>query len=463
MQTEAPASPQSLPPGPKSWIPFSQLAAFRRDPARHLAKLRREHGDIVFLHLGGQDVYFVSDPELVKDVLVTHHSNFIKSRVLQRSKVLLGEGLLTSEGEFHLRQRRLAQPAFHRDRLVGYSTSMSALSVRTRDRWAHGETRDIAEEMMRLTLAIVAKTLFDSDVDDASDEIGQAVTDLLGLFGIVLLPFSNILQKMPLPSVRRFERSRDTLDRTIYGIIGERRASGRDRGDLLSMLLLAQDEDGTGRMTDKQIRDESLTLFVAGHETTANALAWTWYLLSQNPDAEAKFHEELDQVLGGTPGCTDGGGGRVPEFSDLPRLKYTEMVLAESMRLYPPAWAIGRQAKGRYRLGKYDLKAGSIILMSPYVMHRHPDHWFEPDRFDPDRWLPERVALAARPKFAYFPFGGGPRLCIGERFAWMEGVLVLATLGRKWRLRLDPEQRIDLLAQITLRPRYGMRMRIEAR
>lgn len=447
------ASAVVRPPGPKSWIPFQQLVAFRRDPARHLVRLQREFGDVVYLNLGNQDVYFVSDPELIRDVFVTHNSNFTKSRVLQRSKVLLGEGLLTSEGSFHLRQRRLAQPAFHRDRLIGYSASMTALAARTRDRWRDGETLDMAEEMMRLTLAIVAKTLFNADVDESADEIGEALTRLLGLFGIALLPFSDLLQKMPLPVVKRFEQARETLDRIIYGIIADRRASGRDEGDLLSMLLVAKDEDGTGAMSDKQIRDEALTLFVAGHETTANVLTWTWYLLSQHPQVEARFHDEIDRVV----------GDRLPEFDDLPRLKYVEMVMAESMRLFPPAWAIGRQARGRYRLGGYDLHAGSIILMSPYVMHRHPKHWFEPERFDPERWNPERMETQPRPKFAYMPFGGGPRVCIGERFAWMEGVLALAALGRRWKLRLDPSQQVDLHAQITLRPKYGMRMQVSAR
>jgi cytochrome P450 len=266
----------------------------------------------------------------------------------------------------------------------------------------------------------------------------------------VLLPFSEWIEKLPLPSVRRFERARARLDQTIYGMIAERRKSGEDKGDLLSMLLLAQDDDRS-TMTDKQVRDEALTLFLAGHETTANALTWTWYLLSQNPEAETRFHAEIDGVL----------GGRLPAFEDLPALKYVEMVFAESMRLFPPAWGIGRRPLEVYRVGDYELPARSVTLMSPYVVHRDP-RWFpEPEKFDPDRWLPENVA--ARPKFSYFPFGGGARVCIGERFAWMEGVLLLATLGAKWKLSLVPGHRVETRALITLRAKYGMEMVVEAR
>jgi cytochrome P450 len=343
------------------------------------------------------------------------------------------------------------QPAFHRDRLAVYGAAMVESAERCRDRWESGATLDIAREMNRLTLTIVARTLFSTDVSSESDDIRTALTQVFELFEMVLLPFSEWIEKLPLPSVRRFERARDRLDQTIYRIIAERRASGEDRGDLLSMLLLAQDQETDGRMTDKQIRDEALTLFLAGHETTANALAWTWYLLSQNPEAEAKFHAEIDALL----------NGRSPVFGDLPHLRYTEMVLAEAMRLYPPAWAVGRRPIQDYRVGDYTIPARNVILMSPYVVHRDP-RWFpEPDRFDPDRWLPENVAT--RPKFSYFPFGGGARVCIGERFAWMEGALLLATIGQRWRLRLVPGHPIETKALITLRPKHGIMMHVERR
>jgi cytochrome P450 len=426
------------------------LPEFRKNAPQFLQKVARAHGDLVHFRLGPQNAYVISNPEWIKDILITNQSNFTKSRMLERAKVLLGEGLLTSEAEFHKRQRRLVQPAFHRDRLIGYGAAMAECAAQCRDRWSAGERFDVSREMNRLTLAIVARTLFSADVSSEADEIGSALTEVLGLFEMVLMPFSEWIEKLPLPSVRRFEKARARLDQTIYRMIAERRASGEDKGDLLSMLLLAQDEDAS-TMTDKQVRDEALTLFLAGHETTANALTWTWYLLSQNPEAEARFHAEIDSVL----------AGRLPTFDDLAQLKYVEMVFAESMRLFPPAWGIGRRPLQAYRIGDYEIPARTVMLMSPYVVHRDPRWYPEPEKFDPDRFLPENAA--GRPKFSYFPFGGGARVCIGERFAWMEGVLLLATLGARWKLRLVPGHRVETRALITLRAKYGMEMVVEGR
>jgi cytochrome P450 len=441
----------TAPPTVRGFPLLGVLPAFRKNAPEFLLSAARQHGDLVHFRLGPQQVYFVNHPDSIRDILVTNQSNFTKSRMLERAKVFLGEGLLTSEGEFHKRQRRLVQPAFHRERLMNYASSMVECATVCRDRWEGGSKFDVLKEMNRLTLAVVARTLFSADVDSEADEIGTALTEVLGLFETVLMPFSEWLEKLPLPSVRRFERARERLDRTIYGIIEARRTSGVDAGDLLSMLLLAQDEEGDGGMTNQQVRDEALTLFLAGHETTANAMTWAWYLLSQNPDAEAKFQAEIDQVL----------GGRTPAFDDVPQLRYTEMVFAEAMRLYPPAWAVGRRNIADYSIGEYQIPSRSILLMSPYVMHRDP-RWFpEPERFDPERWLPE--AAAVRPKFSYFPFGGGARVCIGERFAWMEGILLLATLGQRWRLKLSPGQRVETRALITLRPKFGMEMIAELR
>jgi cytochrome P450 len=439
------------PPGPKNPPIVGHFLAFRSNPLRFLSRVAREHGDLAYFRAFDRHIYVVSHPDLIREVLVTNQSNFTKSRGLQRTKVLLGEGLLTSEGQYHLRQRRLAQPAFHRERLATYAGMMSECAVRVRDRWNAGATLDMATEMPRLTLAVVGKTLFSADVESEASEIGEAMTTVLKMFRVLLLPFSEYLEKLPLPLVRRFEKARARLDSTIYGLIRERRACGQDSGDLLSMLLLAQDEETGGQMTDTQVRDEALTLFLAGHETTANALTWTWYLLSQNPECERRLHEEIDQVL----------QGRLPGWADLAQLRYTEMVFAEALRLYPPAWAIGRQAKGPFDLGGVHIPGQSILIMSPYIVQRDA-RWFEnPERFDPERWRPE--ASDARPKFAYFPFGGGSRVCIGERFAWMEGMLVIAALAQKWQLRLDPAQRVETLPLITLRTRYGMRMRIQPR
>ena len=426
------------------------LPHFRKDPAGYLLSVAREYGDLAYMRLGPQHAFVVSHPDAIRDILVTNQSNFTKSRMLERAKVLLGDGLLTSEGDQHRRQRRLVQPAFHRDRLAGYGAVMVERTAMVREQWKAGQPFDVLQEMMRLTLAIVAKTLFSTEVDSEADDIGTALTQVFDLFEVILMPFSEILEKLPLPAVRRFKRARKRLDETIYRLIAERRADGSDKGDLLSMLLLARDEDGQSGMTDEQVRDEALTLFLAGHETTADALTWTWYLLSQNPQAEAAFHAELDRVL----------DGRLPFFEDLPQLRYTECVFAETLRLYPPAWGIGRRALEDYPVGDFVVPARSVVLMSPYAVHRDPRWFADPLEFRPERWLTED---AARPKFGYFPFGGGARVCIGERFAWMEGVLILAALGQRWRLRLEPGHPVETHARITLRPKHGMRMIPEKR
>jgi cytochrome P450 len=433
---------------------MGNLIAFRSNPLSFLIKAAREYGDLVFFKVARQHMYLVNHPDYVREILVTNQNNFLKSRALQRSKMLLGEGLLTSEGQYHLRQRRLVQPAFHRERLAGYAAAMSETAVRVRERWQAGATMDVSVEMAQLTLSVVAKTLFSADVESEASEIGRAMTAALEMFRFLLLPFSEQLLHLPLPSIRRFEKARTKLDAIVYGLIRERRSSGVDTGDLLSMLLFAQDQDQDnegGGMTDQQVRDEALTLFLAGHETTANALSWTWYLLSQNPDVERRLHREIDAVL----------GGRAPVLADVPELRYAEMVLAEALRLYPPAWAIGRMAKSAFELGGVEIAAGSICIMSPYLVQRDA-RWFpEPEKFDPERWTPE--ARDSRPKFAYYPFGGGARVCIGERFAWMEGVIVMAAIAQKWRLRLVPGQHVEPLPLITLRVKNGLRMIAEPR
>ena len=432
-------------------FPGQALLLFRRDPIAYLRRASSECGDIVRLPLGRDPVYLLNDPDLIKDVLVTNQKHFKKGRGLEQIKRLLGEGLLTSEGEFHLRQRRLIQPAFHRQRVAAYAEAMTNYASQTAGRWQAGETRDIHEEMMRLTLAIVGKTLFGAEVEAEASEIDGALAEVIGLFRLLQLPFSGLLERLPLPAVRRFRAARTRLDATIYRLIAEHRATGVDRGDLLSMLLAARDEDDGERMTDLQVRDEALTLFLAGHETTANAMTWTWYLLSQHPSVEACFHAELDDAL----------AGRSPTADDLPLLPYTRRILSESLRLYPPAWIIGRRLLTDYVMSGCTLSAGSIVLPCQAVTHHDPRFWPDAERFDPDRWTPE--AEAARPKFAFFPFGGGPRVCIGEQFAWMEGILLLATLGQRWRLRLAPDQVVATQPIVTLRPRYGMRMHIEKR
>jgi len=441
-----------LPPGPKRQAIGGNLLAFRRDTPEFLARTAREFGDVAYFTLGPQPVYLVSHPDDIKDVLVTHNKNFMKGRGLQRAKRLLGEGLLTSEGEFHTRQRRLAQPAFHRQRIAAYADTMVECASRAHERWHEGETIDLSAEMMKLTLAVVGRTLFEADVESEADEIGSALGDIMKLFQIAMLPFAELLEKLPLPSTRRFNRARARLDSTVLRLIAERRASGEDSGDLLSMLLLAQDEEGDGDgMTDEQLRDECMTLLLAGHETTATALTWTFYLLSQHPEVEARLHAEVDGAL----------AGRLARFDDLRALSYTERVVAEAMRLYPPAWVLGRRAIADTSIGGYDVPRGSIVLMSQYVVHRDV-RWFEdPLRFVPDRWMPEKKG--ALPRFAYFPFGGGPRQCIGEQFAWTEAILLLATIARRWRPRLVPGHPVALHPLITLKPKHGMRMTLMGR
>jgi cytochrome P450 len=434
------------PPGPKGAPVIGVMREFRRQPADFLLSTANRYGDLSYFKMGQQHMYLLNRPDLIQDVLVTYQRNFIKSRILQRAKVLLGEGLLTSEGDFHLRQRRLVQPAFYRERLISYAHTMVSCAGRIADRWRPGETRDMADEMMRVTLSIVGLTLFSKDVERDATGIGHALTDVLSVYKSLSLPFSNVLQRLPLPHFRRIKQAQAFLDQTIYRIIAERRAGGLDTGDLLSMLLLTVDEEGGEGMTDKQVRDEALTLFLAGHETTATALAWTWYLLSQNSDADAKMRREIHEVLGARPA----------QYDDIPNLPYTASVLAESMRLYPPAWAIGRMAVNDTCIENCVIPSGSICLVSPYVMHRDSRYYSVPERFEPERFTPE--AKRDRPRFAYFPFGGGPRVCIGERFAWMEGVLVLATIAQRWRFSLVPGHAVEPHPQITLRTRHGVRM-----
>jgi cytochrome P450 len=437
---------------------FGTLVGPGRDPLEMLTRFAREFGDITFFKLGGERCYFINDPDAIRDVLVTHQRNFTKSRGLERAKKLLGNGLLTAEGATHLRHRRLLQPAFHRERIAGYAQVMIDYAARTAARWDDDETLDISREMMRLTLSIAGKTLFDTDVESSADEVGAAVTEVLESFWLNLLPGADLLEQLPIPKLRRAHAARQRLDALIYQMIATRRATGTDPGDLLSMLIAAADTapdapsapdaPAAPGLSDEEIRDEAMTILLAGHETTANALTWTLYLLSQNPDADARLRAELDHVL----------GGRTPAARDYPTLTYTRRVITEAMRLFPPAWIIGRRVIDEYPLGEYRLAPRSIVFMSPFVMQRDSRFYDHPERFEPDRWTP--AFEAALPKFAYFPFGGGVRQCIGEQFAWMEAVLAVATLVQPWRFQLDPAQRVVPQPLVTLRSKHGMKMRV---
>jgi cytochrome P450 len=400
---------------------------------------------------------FVNDPGLIWEILINQPQNFIKERTQRRMKILLGEGLITSDGEVHKRQRRIAAPAFHRQRISNYGTMMADRAVAMREEWQSGREIDIAAEMMRLTLQVVARTLFNTDVTRDVQAINDEVNVIMDLYNfLIALPRAEAMLHLPIPGLMRFRKARRRLDAVVHRMIAEHQRDGVDCGDLLSMLIASRDEEGEqdgdeARMSDEQLRDEVLTIFLAGYETVANALAWTWLLLGQNPEAEARMHAEIDLVLAGRP----------PTLDDLPRLKYTEMVFAESMRLYPPAWAMGRQATADVEIGPYKFPNGTYLFFSQYIMQRSEEQFADPLRFDPERFTAE--AKAGRPKFAYFPVGGGNRQCIGEAFAWMEGILLLATIAQKWRLRLVAGQRIGLAPKITLRPDGPIRVVPELR
>jgi cytochrome P450 len=439
-----PAGPAQRPPGPRSRFWGGVVVSLRHDVLGYLTAVCREFGDAVFFRAGGRDFFVFNHPDTVREVLVTQDDAFIKGPALQRAKETLGDGLLTSEGEFHRRQRRLAQPAFHPNRVATYGAMMAGIAHRSAAAWTDGQHVDLHEEMMKVTLRIVAKTLFDADLEDEVDAIGKAMHISVGMFTRTMTPWGPLLNKLPLPGNFRFKRARRRLFETIDRFIREHRQSG-DRGDLLSVLIHARDVEGdNGEMSLSLLRDESYTIFTAGHETTANALTFALYLLAKNPEADAQLQAELKAVL----------NGKSPTVADVENLPYTRMVIAESMRLYPPAWAVGREASRDVSIGGYVLPKGAVILLSQWVTHRdarwHPD----PERFDPMRWTDE--ARSARPRWTYFPFGGGSRQCIGESFAWMEAILVLATIAQSWRVELCEQKALEVFATITLRPKHGV-------
>lgn len=444
------------PPGPSYILPYRLLRKFLRDPLKLLIDISHTYGDIAHFKFGRQNVYLLNHPDYIEDVLVTNYKNFIKSRGLQVSKRLLGNGLVTSEGEYHDLQRRLIQPTFYPKRVKSYADMMVKQAVIMGNSWHDGTILDIHKEMKKLTLAIICKTVLGYDIEAEHDEVGDALLTCMKYFNRLLMPFGELIAKIPLlPINKGFQKAKRDLDSIVYTMIKEHRKK-LDKGhekeddDLLSTLLQAQDEEaGIGRMTDQQLRDEVMTIFLAGHETTANALTWTYYLLSENPTTETRLQEELHSIFGNRTTIT---------VDDVPRLEFTEKILTESMRLYPPAWALGRQVIDDYKVGGYTIPKGSIILMSQYVMHRDPRYFPEPNRFYPERWTEEFKKQL--PRFSYFPFGGGTRGCIGEPFAWLEAILLLATICRQWRMKHVPSHKVELKPLITLRPKYGMHMKI---
>ncbi|RRA50195.1 cytochrome P450 [Acidipila sp. EB88] len=444
-----------FPPGLRRNLPFYIFSRFFRasNPILLFEYLQKTYGPVSHYKLGPSHIVFLNDPELIREVLINQAPVMIKERTQRRMKILLGEGLITSDGATHMRQRRIAAPAFHRQRIAAYGDMMTARAATMREEWQPGVEIDAVSEMMRLALQVVARTIFDTDVTEDVQTINTEVNAIMDLYNfLVALPRAEALMHLPIPGLMRFKRARKRLDAVVHRMIDQRRQSGTDHGDLLSMLLASRDEEqDQSQLTDEQVRDEVTTIFLAGYETVANALSWTWLLLAQNPEAEAKLHAELDEVL----------QGRMPTLADLPQLRYTEMVLSESMRLYPPAWAMGRQATADVEIGPYRLPAGTYLFFSQYIMQRTPEYFPDPLRFEPERFTPE--AKAARPKFTYFPFGGGNRQCIGESFAWMEAILLTATIAQKWQLRLVEGQRVEVQPKITLRSKYPIRMIPELR
>ncbi len=443
---------EKIAPGPKGSFVFGSLSQMRRDALHFLAGSARDYGDIVRLDLV-ETVHLVNHPDYIQHVLQDNHTNYEKGFLYGRLKVLVGNGLLTSNGDFWLRQRRIAAPAFHKDRLAALHDVMVRRTQQMLDEWQRhidaNEVFDVAAEMMRLTLGIAGETLFGVDLLEQAEEVGEAAADALEILNLRGMSLLVLPMAIPTSQNRRLARAIKTLDDVVNGVIRERRAApagGPPKHDLLQMLMDARDGDTGEGMTDEQLRDEAMTLLLAGHETTARALAWTWYLLSQHPFVERALHKEVADVL----------GGRAVTVDDLAKLPFTESVVKEALRLYPPAWIFERTAKQDDVIGGFHIKKGSTVMMSPWVMHRHPRYWDNPDAFDPSRHTAPDAAK--RPHFAYFPFAAGPRMCIGWHFAMMELVTVVATVTQRVQLTLAPGFEAVPEPTITLRPADGMKM-----
>jgi cytochrome P450 len=444
-----------FPPGLQKNLLWFALRKLRpANPIQLFQHLADDYGDIAHYKIGWNHIVFLNHPDYIREVLVVQNDNFIKERTVRRTKMLLGEGMITSEGAQHRMQRQVAQPAFHRQRIPEYASVMVREATRMRETWRDGEQRDIAIDMMHLTLNVVAQTLFATDLYQEAgndvDELADAINRIMGLYNfLVMLPAAEWLVHVRPPGLAAFVRARRRIDAVVYRMIAAHRRRNSDGGSLLDMMLAASPDQSAE--SERSLRDQVITIFLAGYETVANALSWTWYLLSQNPECERRVHAEIDREL----------QGRLPTFDDVPRLRQVEMVLAESMRLYPPAWAMGRYARNDFQLGEFFLPAKTTVLMSQFITHRDARFFPDPLRFDPERFTPE--AKARRTKFTYFPFGAGFRQCIGESFSLMEGVLLLTTLGQKWKLSLVPGHRVEPEPLITLRPKFGMRMQVESR
>jgi cytochrome P450 len=440
-----------VPSGPKGLPILGSFLDAIRDPLGLFERTRAEHGDIALFRFGPFRYVLVNDPDDVQHVLVANHRNYVKSRSYRGLALVLGQGLVTSEGDLWRRQRKLSQPAFHHQRLAGLVDKMSRCTNEMLEDWSgrpqDGEL-DVHGEMMRLTLRIVGHTLFSTELADDASELGPAITVALVRANQQAEAFAPTPLWIPTPLNLRFRRAKRILDATVHRIIAERRADGGDRGDLLSMLMAATDETGAGGMSDAQLRDEVMTLFLAGHETIATAMSWTWLLLSRHPDVAHLVREEASAVL----------GGRAARADDLPRLVYTGWVVDECMRLFPPVWVMERAALDRDEIAGYEIPRGWVVGVSPWTLHRHPDHWEQPERFWPERFSSERSE--ARHKHVFLPFGAGPRVCIGNHFAKMEAKVILATVAQRFAVEVPHTPRPQ--PGVTLRPNGGMRGRLHA-
>jgi len=435
------------PSGPRN--PWLAYAALYRDPLGYLTRAAHKHGDVVHIKIGRKSDFLLNHPDLVRAALLDHEN--LRRCVHRPLRRVLGNGLLTCRGERHKKQRALLQPMFTRERIVALGDVMVGEIKRRTDRWREGATLDMAPEMLELAISIAGKALFDVDFSSKAAGLRDALVTVLQATRFNNLAVaSKQFEKLSLPIHRRFARAAEKLETEIRALIAERQKGASEGPDLLSIMVRLQKQSRKG-LTEQKIRDQILTFLMVGHETTATALMWTWYLLSENPEVAKKLYSEVDHVL----------GDRLPSGQDCDRLPYTRMVFAESMRLYPPVWLLTRRAVRDVKINGFVIRSGSYVHLSPFVMHRDPRYFPKPERFDPERWTPE--AVAARPKFSYFPFGGGSLQCIGEGFGWMQGVLTIATLARRWQMRLVPGHRIELGPHITLRSRYGMPMKLERR
>ncbi len=438
-------------PSPTAWPIVGNSLEYKKNPPLYLQHLASTYGDVCRFQLGRNPCYLFSHPDAIREILVTQAKHLGRSMGYEWMKTFLGSGLLTSSGETHQRRRRLAQPAFRNSRIDAYAPNMLTTTQKWIATWQHGDKLDIHQEMMRLALTIIGQAMFHENLSKLVVEIGEAVDVFMRYWQSNFSPIAKLMHALPLRLNREFNEAKTMFYQRMEAIVQNHREQGTDEGDFLSMLLLAQDDEGGAALSNKEVVEELVTITIAGHETTANALSWSWYLLASHPEMAAQVEEEVDRELAGKP----------PTVADLERLTYCTAVFKESMRLYPPAWSVGRCAINDITLANVKVPAGSMIYVSPYLVHRDARWWPQPERFMPKRWI--NGQHSEQPKYSYLPFGAGKHQCIGERFAMLEGILLMALVVQKWRFELDPEHEVTPEAFITLRPKNGIKVTLQAR